>query len=138
MGLYLTLDAYGEVAATLAALRDAGLATAILSNGSPEMLEAAVRSAGLTDRFDAVLSVEDVGVYKPDFRVYQLAVDRLGVGREQICFLSSTCWDAKGSAPFGFKVAWIKRFRRPEEGLTGGFFNAIERPNKQHTLHRSF
>src|SRR3546814_20863396 len=84
MGLYLTLDAYGEVAATLAALRDAGLATAILSNGSPEMLEAAVRSAGLTDRFDAVLSVEDVGVYKPDFRVYQLAVDRPGVGREQI------------------------------------------------------
>src|SRR3546814_12752583 len=101
MGLYLTLDAYGEVAATLAALRDAGLATAILSNGSPEMLEAAVRSAGLTDRFDAVLSVEDVGVYKPDFRVYQLAVDRPGVGREQNCFLSSTCWDDKGAAHLG-------------------------------------
>src|SRR3546814_11483578 len=91
------------------------------------MLEAAVRSAGLTDRFDAALSVEDVGVYKPDFRVYQLAVDRLGVGREQICFLSSNCWDAKGAAPFGFKVAWITIFRRQEDRLPGDFVHGTAR-----------
>src|SRR3546814_13942310 len=84
MGLYLTLAAYGEVAATLAALRDAGLATAILSNGSPEMLAAAVRAAGLTDSYHAVLPVEDVGVYKPECPVTTLAVDRAGRGRGQL------------------------------------------------------
>src|SRR3546814_7654955 len=61
------------------------------------------------------------------FLVYQLAVDRLGVGREQICFLSSNCWDAKCAAHFGFKVAWINRFRRQEDGLPGDFVTVIER-----------
>lgn len=127
MGLYLSLDAYEEAGATLDALKEAGLATAILSNGSPSMLEAAVRSAGLQDRLDAVLSVEDVGIYKPDARVYRLAVDRLGVSAEQICFLSSNGWDAKGAAHFGFKVAWINRFHRQHERLPGDFAAVIHR-----------
>lgn len=127
MELYLSLEAYEEADATLAALKNAGMATAILSNGSPRMLEAAVRSASLEARLDAVLSVEEVGIYKPDFRVYQLAVDRLGVAREQICFLSSNCWDAKGAAQFGFKVAWINRFDRQEERLPGAFAAVIGR-----------
>ena len=127
MGLYLSLDAYEEVDATLARLKAAGLVTAILSNGSPRMLEAAVRSAQLGDRLDDVLSVEDVGIYKPDARVYQLAVDRLGVTREEICFLSSNCWDAKGAAHFGFKVAWINRFHRETDRLPGDFTTVIHR-----------
>ncbi|HMA15741.1 MAG: haloacid dehalogenase type II [Bacteroidota bacterium] len=127
MGLYLSLEAYEEADATLAALRRAGFTTAILSNGNPEMLQAAVRSARMDRRLDAVLSVEEVGIYKPDARVYQLAVDRLGVARDEICFLSSNCWDARGAAHFGFKVAWINRFERQEDRLPGDFVAVIRR-----------
>src|SRR5262249_38802541 len=79
MNLYLTLDAFPEVRDVLTRLKQAGLRTAILSNGSPTMLDAAVKAAGLKPLLDAVLSVEEVGVYKPHPKVYQLAVDRLGV-----------------------------------------------------------
>ena len=127
MGLYLSLEAYEEADATLAALRRAGFTTAILSNGNPEMLQAAVRSARMDQRLDAVLSVEEVGIYKPHARVYQLAVDRLGVARDEICFLSSNCWDARGAAHFGFKVAWINRFDRQEDRLPGEFVAVIRR-----------
>ena len=127
MDLYLSLEAYEEVDATLARLKGAGLTTAILSNGSPRMLDAAVSSAGLGARLDAVLSIEDVGIYKPDARVYQLAVDRLGAAPEEICFLSSNCWDAKGAAHFGFKVAWINRFKREPDRLPGDFVTVIHR-----------
>ena len=112
MELYLTLDAYPEVPDTLAELRRSGLQTAILSNGSPRMLQAAVSSADLEASLNAVLSVEDVGIFKPDPRVYQLAVDRLEVEAGQICFLSSNAWDAAAASHFGFKVAWINRFDR--------------------------
>ncbi|WP_420348597.1 haloacid dehalogenase type II [Pelagibius sp.] len=119
MDLYLTLDAYPEVEGILRGLKSAGLATAILSNGSPRMLSAAVESAGLQPALDLVLSVEDVGIYKPDSRVYQLAVDRLDLSRESICFLSSNGWDARGAAYFGFSVAWVNRFRREPDRLPG-------------------
>jgi 2-haloacid dehalogenase len=127
MQLYLRLDAYQEVGATLADLKRHGLTTAILSNGNPSMLEAAVQSAGLTSLLDARLSVEEVGIYKPDDRVYQLALDRLGVRREEVCFLSSNCWDAKGAAHFGFKVAWINRFKREPDRLPGDFAATIHK-----------
>ena len=119
MALYLTLDAYPDVAACLETVRAAGLATAILSNGEPEMLDAAVTSAGLTALFDAVLSVEEVGIFKPDPRVYQLAVDRLQVPPERICFVSTNAWDAAGAAFFGFRVAWLNRFGQRLEQLPG-------------------
>ena len=127
MDLYLSLEAYEEVDATLARLKGAGLTTAILSNGNPRMLDAAVSSAGLGARLDHVLSIEDVGIYKPDARVYQLAVERLGAAPEEICFLSSNCWDAKGAAHFGFKVAWINRFTRETDRLPGDFATVIHR-----------
>ena len=127
MDLYLSLDAYEEVEATLKALKQGGLQTAILSNGSPKMLEAAVSSAGLGKLLDANLSVEEVGIYKPDARVYQLAVDRLGVAKQEICFLSSNGWDAKGAAHFGFKVAWINRFNKDEDRLPGQLATVIHR-----------
>src|SRR5713226_3086629 len=79
MNLYLTLDTFPEVPDVLARLKHAGVRTAILSNGSPAMLDAAVKAAGLASLLDAVLSVEEVGVYKPHPKVYQLAVDRLGI-----------------------------------------------------------
>lgn len=114
---YLTLDAFPEVPETLRAIRNAGLGTAILTNGSPEMIEAGVRYAGIDDLIDAILSVEEVGIYKPDPQVYQLAVDRLGVPRDRIMFLSSNAWDAAGAAQFGFRVVWCNRYRQPPEQL---------------------
>lgn len=127
MNLYLTLDAYEEVSPTLETLKANGLQTAILSNGSPRMLEAAVQSAGLAHLLDVSLSVEDVGIYKPDARVYQLTLDRLGVKKEEVCFLSSNGWDAKGAAHFGFNVAWINRFKREVDRLPGDLATVIHR-----------
>jgi 2-haloacid dehalogenase len=117
MALYRTLDTFPEVPAVLRQLKRQGMTTAILSNGAPDMLGDAVTAAGLDALLDACLSVEDVGVYKPDPRVYQLAVDRLGVAPDAICFLSSNGWDAAGAAAFGFRVAWVNRYAQPLERL---------------------
>ena len=117
LAAYRSLECYPEVTGVLDALRGAGMRTAILSNGSREMLDAAVASAGLASRLDAVLSVDDVRVYKPHPDVYRLACDRLGVRREAICFLSSNAWDAAGAATFGFRVVWVNRFGQARERL---------------------
>src|SRR5262245_17116315 len=119
MALYLTLRAFPEVPDVLRRLKRAGLPTAILSNGSPHMLASAVDAAGLAGCFDAVLSVEEVGVYKPHPRVYQLAVDRLGVPAAAIAFQSSNAWDAYAASAFGMKVVWCNRYRQPRERLPG-------------------
>lgn len=120
MDLYLRIEAFPEVVDVLKALKDGGMKTAILSNGSPDMLAAAVENTGTGPYLDAVLSVEDVGVFKPDPRVYQLAVDRLGVAPSEICFMSSNGWDAVGAAAFGFRVVWINRYKQPAERLPAG------------------
>lgn len=119
MSLYLALDAYPEVAQTLEQLRRAGMRTAILSNGSPMMLDAAVTSAGIATRLDHVFSIEDVGIFKVAKQTYQLAVDRLGLQPKEICFMSSNAWDAAGAAHFGLQVVWINRFGQPRERLPG-------------------
>lgn len=119
MRLYLTLDAYADARPTLETLRAAGRTTAILSNGSPAMLSAAVEHAGLAPHLDAVLSIEEVGVYKPDPSVYRLAVERLQVPAEAICFVSANAWDAAGAAHFGFQVVHLNRFGQPPERLPG-------------------
>ena len=120
MHLYLELDAYPDVRPTLERLRAGGLKTAILSNGEPTMLAAAVRHAGLSELLDDVLSVEEVGVYKPDSRVYQFAVDRLGLtGPAEVAFVSTNGWDARGAAHFGFQVAWMNRFGMQLDRLPG-------------------
>ncbi|GAB4466726.1 MAG: haloacid dehalogenase type II [Burkholderiaceae bacterium] len=119
MNLYLTLEPFPEVTATLRALKSRGLATAILSNGTPAMLDAAVRAAGLADVLDAVLSVEEVGVYKPHPRVYQLAVDRLGIPAAAIAFQSSNAWDAYAASAFGMRVVWCNRYGQRAERLPG-------------------
>src|SRR3954462_7921438 len=101
MNLYLTLAAFPEVPEVLRRLRTAGLATAILWNGSPSMLQATVANAGIGDLLDLVLSVEEVGVYKPHPRVYRLAVDRLSTAPGDILFLSSNAWDVYAASAFG-------------------------------------
>ena len=117
LAAYRSLESYPEVVGVLDALRSGGMRTAILSNGSRDMLDAAVGSAGLAGRLDAVLSVDDVRVFKPHPDVYRLACDRLGVRREAVCFLSSNAWDAAGAATFGFRVVWVNRFGQVPERL---------------------
>lgn len=120
MEAYLSLDCYPEVPAVLARLHDAGMRTAVLSNGSRRMLDAAVGSAALGERLDAVLSVDAVGVYKPDPRVYRLACEHFGVEPGAVSFQSSNAWDAAGAATFGFQVAWCNRFGQASERLPDG------------------
>jgi 2-haloacid dehalogenase len=119
MALYLALDAFPEVVSVLGQLKTKGLKLAILSNGTPQMLSAVVDNAGLANAFGAVLSVEEVGVYKPSPRVYQLAVDRLGIPKTDICFLSSNAWDAYAASAFGMKVIWCNRYGQRRERLPG-------------------
>jgi 2-haloacid dehalogenase len=119
MNLYLTLDAFPEVPGVLRDLKRAGLTTAILSNGSPSMLEAAVAAAGLGGLLDHVLSVEAVGVYKPHPKVYQLAVNRLAVPASAISFQSSNGWDAHAASAFGIQVVWCNRYGQKPERLPG-------------------
>ena len=109
MDQYLRLATYPDVAGALEKLK--GMKTAILTNGSPDMIEPLVRNSRL--RFDAVLSVDELGIYKPAPEVYELAVMRLQMPREQIGFVSSNCWDALGAKAFGFEVFWINRTGAP-------------------------
>jgi 2-haloacid dehalogenase len=104
---YLQLKPYPEVVAAIAALADRPLA--ILSNGSPSMLDPLVANAALTRHFDAVISVDRLRIYKPHPSVYQLAVDELRVSRERIAFISSNFWDVSGATAFGFRTYWINR-----------------------------
>jgi 2-haloacid dehalogenase len=119
MTLYLTLDAFPEVQDVLRKLKAAGLRTAILSNGSPQMLDAAVKAAKLGALLDEVISVEEVGVYKPHPKVYQLAVDRLAIPASAIAFQSSNAWDAYAASAFGMQVIWCNRYGQRRERLPG-------------------
>ena len=119
LNLYLTLDAYEDAVVALEGLKKMGKATAILSNGSPDMLEAAVSHSGLDKHLDYVLSVAEVGFYKPDSRVYQLVVDRMGVQPHEVCFVSANTWDAQAAANFGFQSARIDRFGLIDENIPG-------------------
>jgi 2-haloacid dehalogenase len=119
MNLYLTLEPFPDVPAVLARLRQAGLPIAILSNGSPRMLDAVVRNARLGSLIDHVLSVEEVGVYKTHPKVYQLAVDRLGLPGAAISFQSSNAWDAYAASAFGMRVVWCNRYAQQPERLPG-------------------
>jgi 2-haloacid dehalogenase len=123
MELYLTLDMFPEVREALTRIRAVGLRTAILSNGSPMMLERAVARAGIGSLLDHVLSVEEAQIFKPHPDVYRLATDRLGLEARAIAFLSSNGWDAHGAAVFGMRALWCNRRGQPRERLPG----ALER-----------
>jgi 2-haloacid dehalogenase len=111
----VTLDAFADALVTLTALQARGLSTAILSNGSPRMLDAAVEASGMAGLFDAVLSVDAVGVYKPRAEVYALVTNRFGVKPAEVVFVSSNRWDVMGAAAFGFRPLWVNRAQMPDE-----------------------
>jgi len=115
MEAYLRLDTFPEVPETLKRL--AGRKLAILSNGAPAMLEPVVANAGLDKSLDAVISVDSLRIFKPDPRVYKLAVDTLCVPTRSIGFVSSNCWDAIGAKVFGFRVYWCNRAGAPLDEL---------------------
>jgi 2-haloacid dehalogenase len=115
--LYWRLSAYPEVPATLSALKSVGMATAILSNGTPDMLDGAVRAAGIGKLLDACLSVQSVGVYKPARPVYALVGEHFGCPAREVMFVSSNCWDACAGAGFGFTSVWVNRAGEPMDRL---------------------
>ena len=119
MEMYRTLAVFPEVPGVLRALRKVGFRTAILSNGSPAMLQAVVAGAGITELFDAVLSADAVGTYKTHPKVYQYALDQLGVPASAVSFQSSNAWDAHAASDFGMRVVWCNRYGQPRERLPG-------------------
>lgn len=112
---YRQLDAYPDARSTLAALKARGARLAILSNGSPGMLASAVDAADLGKLFDAVLSVDAVGAYKPRSEVYALVTNEFGVKAQEVAFVSSNRWDVMGATTFGFGTFWINRSQMPDE-----------------------
>jgi len=119
LAAFNALDVFPEVPQVLRQLRAAGYRTAVLSNGTPSMLDALLQNAGISGLFDAVYSVEDVGAFKPDPRVYDIAGTRLALRAGQICFVSSNAWDAHGASAFGMRVAWCNRRAQVPDRLPG-------------------
>ena len=117
LALYWELRAYKEVPLMLAQLKKAGMNTAILSNGSPDMLDGAVSSAGIATTLDDVLSVEDVGVFKPHASVYDLVGKRFNCQKDEVLFVSSNGWDAGCATGYGFTTAWVNRAGEPVDRL---------------------
>ncbi len=117
LALYWELSAYPEVPLMLAQLKELGFSTAILSNGSPDMLAGAVQSAGIGDVLDDVLSVETVGIFKPHKSVYDMVLKRFNCEPSEVLFVSSNCWDACGAAGNGFFTTWVNRAGEPMDRL---------------------
>lgn len=117
LALYWELQAYPEVPDMLAGLKAAGLKTAILSNGSMDMLTGAVSSAGITELLDAVLSVDQTQVFKPHVSVYDLVGKEFATKPEQVLFVSSNGWDAAAAAGYGFETVWANRGGDPMDRL---------------------
>lgn len=112
LGRYLTLAAFPEVPAALRALHKK-YRLAILSNGAPDMLRAVASNSGVAEEFDAIWSVDELKVYKPDRRVYEIAVREFGLGRDGIGFVSSNPFDVSGAKNYGFYTIWIHRHPAP-------------------------
>lgn len=119
MDLFLHIEAFPDARRALEALKRARRPALILSNGTPTMLEAAMKSAAVSELIGGALSVESAGIYKPDRRVYELVTMRLQMPAERICFVSSNGWDAAGAAHFGFQAVWANRAGAPREHLPG-------------------
>ena len=117
LALYWELQTYPEVSPVLKKLKTKGIKTAILSNGSPEMLSAAVKSSNLFDVIDEIISVEKVKIFKPSSLVYEQVENVIECSKSEVLFVSSNCWDIAGAAGFGFETAWVNRSKQPIDRL---------------------
>ena len=119
LDMYWELDAFPDVPDMLKTLKAGGMKTAVLTNGSPDMVQGAIDSAGIGDVLDASFSVDSVKIFKPHPSVYQMVPDTFDVGSRRVCFMSSNAWDAAAAANFGFRVVWINRYGQPPENIPG-------------------
>jgi 2-haloacid dehalogenase len=117
MQAYFELRAWPDVPPALAGLKKRGLRLAFLSNMTPKMLASNIKSAKLDGIFDQVLSTDPIRTYKPDPRAYQMAIDALGLKREEILFVPFAGWDAAGAKWFGYRTFWVNRLGLPPEEL---------------------
>ncbi len=111
------LDCYPDVKETLKSIKENGLKTAVLSNGSPKALSAALKHASIENLLDGIYSTEQIGAYKPSPAVYEFVEEQLALSRSKICFISSNSWDIAGAASYGFYSVWINRYDRTPEHL---------------------
>jgi len=119
LNLYLKLEAYPEVNDLLKKLKQRGLMTGILSNGSMKMLNSAVDNANIREYLDEILSVEECKIYKPSSKVYNLVKIKMQIGKENVLFFSSNAWDMHAASNYGFKTIWVNRFNAKLERLPG-------------------
>ena len=117
--LYLKLEAYPEVKEILQKLKDKNFRTGILSNGSTQMLDSAVKNANIEDLLDVVISVEECKIYKPSSEVYNLVEKKTDIKKDNVTFFSSNAWDMHAAANYGFKTIWVNRFDGVLERLPG-------------------
>ena len=123
--LYLKLEAYPEVKGLLTKLKQRGLKTGILSNGSMKMLNSAVDNANIREYLDEILSVEECEIYKPSSKVYDLVKIKMQINKENVLFFSSNAWDMHAASNYGFKTIWVNRFNNKLERLPGKPINIV-------------
>jgi 2-haloacid dehalogenase len=109
LNLYKILSPYKEVSETLKALKEKKFKLAILSNGTPSLLNELVKSNNLNNLFDDIFSIEEVGVYKPDSKVYDIPVKKYKIKKDEIAFLSANTWDVSGGGNYGYQAIWVNR-----------------------------
>ena len=109
LDLYKILSPFKEVPEVLKSLKDKDLKLAILSNGTPDLLEQLVKSNNLENLFDDIFSIEEVGIFKPDSKVYDLPVNKYKIKKDEVLFLSSNTWDVSGGGNYGYNSVWVNR-----------------------------
>ena len=109
LNLYKVLSPFEEVLETLKSLKEKKYKLAILSNGTPELLNELVKTNNLESFFDDIFSIEEVGVYKPDTKVYDIPIKKYGIKKNEVIFLSSNTWDVSGGGNYGYKSIWVNR-----------------------------
>ena len=109
LNLYKILSPYKEVPDTLKALREKKFKLAILSNGTPSLLDELVKSNHLDNLFDDIFSIEQVGVYKPSSRVYDMPIKKYNISKSEVAFLSANTWDVSGGGNYGYQSIWVNR-----------------------------
>ena len=109
LNLYKVLSPFTEVRDTLKKLKQSNYKLAILSNGTPDLLNELVVSNGLKDIFDDIFSVEEVGIFKPDSKVYDLPINKYNIEKDKVLFLSANTWDVSGAGNYGYNTVWVNR-----------------------------